>query len=162
MPTVNAGVFLMDLNLDNPSPVNLTFEDNFMEGISQDFSPHGMGNWVTEDGSMVLYVVNHRRDRDTVDSFQYNPATKSLKYRKSFENPELYNLNNLVLVDLDKFYTTRDRYYKLFALKTIENIFRLPFGSVWFVDGSTAETTVKLAADGIKYPNGIAKSNNGR
>lgn len=162
MPKPDAGMFMIDLNLENPRPVNLTFEDNFLESISQDFNPHGMGHWVTEDGSMLIYIVNHRKDKDTVDSFEYIPSTKSLRYRKSFENPELYNLNNLVLFGVDKFYITRDRYCYSHKLKFLESVSRLPTGTIFYVDGTAAEIKLKIAADGIRYPNGIARSNDGR
>ena len=142
--------------------VNVTFEGSYRETNSPDFTPHGMGHWVTKDGEMILYIINHRRRGDTVDSFIYNPNKKSLKYRKSFENPLLYNLNNLVLVDLDKFYTTVDHYFKRAGGRIAEELLRLPLGQILYVDGSGPELEIKAAMDGLKYPNGIAGSNDHR
>ena len=142
--------------------VNLTFEGSYRETESPDFTPHGMGHWVTKDGEMILYIINHRHRGDTVDSFIYNPKKKSLKYRKSFENSLLYNLNNLVLVDLDKFYATVDHYFKRAGGRTAEELLRLPLGQVLYIDGSGSELEVKVAMDGVKFPNGIAGSNDHR
>lgn len=162
MDKLDGGIFMLDLNLTNPVPVNLTFEDNFSEILSREFTPHGMGHWITENGSMILYVINHRGDKDTVYSFRYNPSTRSLKLRKSFEHPELYNLNDLVLVDLDKFYVTRDRHYKSEILKSIENVLGPPLAAVCYVDGTSPEIKVKVAASGFRMPNSIVKSNDDR
>ena len=157
---------MIDLSSSNTATklVNITFEGSYRETNSPDFTPHGMGHWVTKDGEMILYIINHRRRGDTVDSFIYNPQKKSLKYRKSFENPLLYNLNNLVLVDLDKFYATVDHYFKAALGRTAEELLRLSLGKILYVDGSSAvqELVIKVAMDGLKYPNGIAGSNDHR
>jgi arylesterase/paraoxonase len=112
---------------------------------------------------MILYIINHRHGGDTVDSFIYNPKKKSLKYRKSFEDPLLYNLNDLVLVDLDKFYVTVNHYFLGKSGKIAEVLLRLPLGKILFVDGSVGqELKIKVAMDGLKQPNGIAGSNDHR
>ena len=80
VPPHRSGVYMIDLNSDIPKLVNLTFEGPYRESISPDFTPHGMGHWVTKDREMILYIINHRREGDTVDSFVYNPTKKSLKY----------------------------------------------------------------------------------
>ena len=121
---------MIDLSSNNTVTklVNLTFEGSYREIESPDFTPHGMGHWVTKDGEMILYIINHRRRGDTVDSFVYNPKKKSLKYRKSFENQLLYNPNDLVLVDLDKFYVTIDHYFTGSGGRIAEDWLKLPLG----------------------------------
>ena len=142
--------------------VNITFEGSYRETNSPDFTPHGMGHWVTKDGEMILYVINHRRRGDTVDSFTYDPQKKSLKYRNSFENPVFYNLNDLVVVDLDKFYVTVDHYFLGIVGRTVEDILKLPLGRILYVDGSGQGLEVKIAMNGVRFPNGIAMSNDNR
>ena len=142
--------------------VNITFEGSYRETNSPDFTPHGMGHWVTKDGEMILYVINHRRRGDTVDSFTYDPQKKSLKYRKSFENPLLYNQNDLVVVDLDKFYVTVDHYFIGAIGRTAEDMLKLPLGRILYVDGSGQGLEVKMAMNGVRVPNGIAMSNDNR
>ena len=154
---------MIDLGSNNhPKLINLTFEGSFRESNSPDFTPHGMGHWITKDGEMLLYVINHRRGGDTVDSFIYNPEKKSLKHRRTFESPLYHDLNDLVLVDLDEFYVTVDLYFGSKLGKNVEVLFRLPLGQILYVNGKGSEDEVKVAIDGVKYPNGIAKSNNGR
>ena len=153
---------MIDLSSDNPKLVNLTFEGPYRESISPDFTPHGMSHWVTKDGEMILYIINHRREGDTVDSFVYNPTKKSLKYRRSFNDPLLNNLNDLLLVDLDEFYATSDLYFNSGIGKQIEIHLQLPFGKIIYVNGRGSEDVSKVAKDGLKYPNGIARSNDGR
>lgn len=149
------GIYLMDLNLDSPQPVNLTMEG---PGTPTDFSPHGMSKWVGKDGSYYLYVINHQYDSDTVESFEYKPSEKKLVHRKTLRSPLLYNLNNLVVVGMDQFYATMDHYFANHILKVVETYLRVSLACVVYFDGEKA----MVASENLKYPNGITKSNDGR
>ena len=162
MPPHRSGIYMIDLGSSKPKLVNLTFDGSYREHISPDFTPHGMGHWVTEEGEMILYVINHRQNGDVVDSFDYNPSKKSLRFRRSFQNPLFYDLNDLVLVDLDEFYVTIFHYFQTRIWRLSEILLKLPLGQVLHVDGKGSKEVVKVAIDGIKCPNGIAKSNDGR
>ena len=164
LPPHRSGVYMIDLGSNDTVTklVNVTFEGSYRETNSPDFTPHGMGHWVTKDGEMILYIINHRRRGDTVDSFIYNPQKRSLKYRKSFENPLLSSLNDLVLIDLDKFYVTIDHYFSGLIGRIAEEVLRLPLGQVIYVNGGGLETELKVATDSLKFPNGIAVSNDRR
>ena len=153
---------MIDLDSNDAKLVNLTFEGSYREANCPDFTPHGMSHWVTKDGEMILYVINHRHRGDTVDSFIYSPKKKSLKYRKSFENLLFHDLNDLALVDLDEFYVTIDIYFQTRFGKQIESLAKLPLGQILYVNGKGSKDEVKVAADYLRYPNGIARSNNGR
>lgn len=117
-----------------------------------------MSHWVTKDGALLLYFVNHRKDSDTVESFEYRPSTKTLVYRRTFRDEMFYNLNDLVVVGQDRFYVSFDRYFKNGKMKFLEGLFRLPLGCILYCDG---ETTM-VASENLRYPNGVAKSNDGR
>ena len=69
MPPHRSGVYMIDLSSDNPQLVNVMFEGSYRESISPDFTPHGVGHWVTKDGEMTLYVINHRRHGDVHGGF---------------------------------------------------------------------------------------------
>ncbi len=154
-----SGVFMMDLSHAAPRPVELAFEGDF---LTKDFNPHGMGSWITENGDYLLYIINHRRDFDVIQSFIYHPETKSLEHRKSISHPEMYNINDLVLVGEDQFYCSRDHYFKKRAAKFLEVFLRISYGSLLYIDASSKDTFVMFAANGMSYANGIAKSNNGK
>jgi arylesterase/paraoxonase len=164
LPPHRSGIYMIDLSSNDTATklVNITFEGSYRETNSPDFTPHGMSHWVTKNGEMILYIINHRRRGDTVDSFVYNPQKKSLKYRKSFENPLLYNQNDLVVVDLDKFYVTIDHYYTGAVGRTAEDMLKLPLGRILYIDGSGPGLEVKVAMNGVRLPNGIAMSNDNR
>ena len=162
LPPHHSGIYMIDLGSNNTKLFNVTFEGSYRETNSPDFTPHGMGHWVTKDGEMILYIINHRRRGDTVDSFIYNPQKRSLKYRKSFENPLLSSLNDLVLIDLDKFYVTIDHYFSGLIGRIAEEVLRLPLGQVIYVNGGGLEMELKVATDSLKFPNGIAVSNDRR
>lgn len=153
-----AGIFLLDLNSTNPQPINLTFEGFPASEVPSEFSPHGMGSWTRNNGSMLLYFVNHRKIGDSVESFEYLPLKQTLVYRKTFRDILFSNLNDLVLVDEDRFYVTVDRYFTNAILRAVEKYLQLSLAFVVYCgDGE-----VKIASETLKYPNGIARSNDGR
>ena len=117
-----------------------------------------MGHWVTKDGAMILYFINHRKSGDTVESFRYDPSKKSLVHRRTFRSKQFFNLNDLVLVGLDQFYVTVDHYFSNKAMFQLETYLRVPMAYVLYHDGEESF----VASEGLKYPNGIAKSNDGR
>ncbi len=142
----------MDMNSESPQPIKLA-----MQGPAE-FSPHGMGHWVGKHGSLFLYVINHCYDGDTVEAFEYKPSAKWLIHRKTFRDPLFVNLNDLVVVDLDAFYTTMDHYFANSVLQVVESYSRVSLACVVYFDGKRGA----VASEGLKYPNGIAKSNDGR
>ena len=164
MPPHRSGIYMIDLSSNDTATklVNVTFEDSYRATNSPDFTPHGIGHWVTKDGEMILYVINHRRRGDTVDSFTYDPQKRSLKYRKSFENSLFHDLNDLALVNLDEFYVTIDIYFQTSLGKQIEFLAKLPLGQILYVNGKGSKNEVKVAADYLRYANGIARSNDDR
>lgn len=145
----------MDMSQDSPQPLNLTMEGL---GAPTQFNPHGMSHWVGEDGSYYLYVVNHRQDGDVIESFEYKPSEKKLVHRKSFRSALFCNLNDVVVVGLDQFYTTMDHYFTNGYLILLETYVRVSLGCVVYFDGERA----MVASENLKYPNGITKSNDGR
>ena len=156
---VDPGIYMLDLNNPANGPAELLLEGGFPEQ-TQDFVPHGIGHWVMENGSVVLYVVNHRRSKDSVESFDYDPERLCLRHRKTFSHPLLRELNDLVLVALDEFYTSNSYYFDVELLKTAETYLRLPWTTVTYYNDVTQEA--KIVAGGLKFANGIAISNNGR
>lgn len=148
-----SGIFLLDLNAEEPEPVQLP-----LEGFKYNINPHGMSKWIGKDGSWYLYVINHRSDGDAVESFEYKPSAKKLIHRKTIQDPNLYNLNSLIAVDLDKFYATVDHYFKHSVLREIEIYSRMAMAHVAYYNGKKA---IK-ASDSIAFPNGISRSLDGR
>jgi len=63
---------------------------------------------------------------------------------------EIRSLNDLAVIDEDKFYFSNDRKY----CYVMEILFRLPFGSVGFYNGNRAE----LLEEDLFIPNGLALS----
>lgn len=150
-----AGILLLDLNAESPKPFNLTLE-GFSDAAT--FNPHGICKWISKDGSMYLYVINHRLEGDTVESFEYQPSKKQLVHRKTISDPLFWNLNAITVTDLDKFYVTVDHYFQHPILKEVEVLSRLALAYVLYFDGQSS----KVASDLLKYPNGITKSRDGR
>ena len=151
---------MVDMNAPIAAPVKLAFTGDFLEQ-NPDFTPHGLGHWAGE-GDWLLYVINHHKEGlcDTVECFEYHPGNLSLTHLQTFFDPLFHNLNDLVLVGRDEFYVTNDRYFTQLFLHTVETMLRLPLGFVTHYNGKTNQG--KVAISGLRLPNGIAQSNNGR
>lgn len=157
-----ANVYMIDLSQEAPRPVKLAFEGDFLTKILPDFNPHGLGFWITQNNDYLLYVVNHRKEGDTIECFIYHPEKKSLEHRKTISSSVMYNINDVVLVGEDLLYYSQDHYFKKPWGKFLEVFLRIAYGSVWYVDASGDETVAMVAVSGLWYANGVSKSNNGK
>ena len=158
-PKPEPGIFMFDFHSPSDGPKKLTLDKKFLKSCP-DFTPHGVAHWVLGDGSILLYVVNHQREKDTIESFQYDPKTLLLQHRKTHEDPLFYNVNDLVAVDVDKFYLTNDHYFRHHFLKKLEVYLKLPLSTVTYYDGESGMS--KVVATGLTYANGIASSTDRR
>ena len=59
----HGGIYAYDLKLDSPQLQDLT------PAADEDFHPHGVSLYVSEDGRDVLYVINHARGRHTIEIY---------------------------------------------------------------------------------------------
>ena len=155
-----AGIFLLDLNLTHPQPVKLPLEGFPMDDAGNNLAPHGMASWVREDGSLLLYFVNHRKEGDVVESFEYQPFRPALVYRKTFRDPLFRNLNDLVMVGEDRFYVTVDRSFVNHFMKVLETYSLIPWPVAPVLYYGYGRAVV--ASEGLRYPNGIEKSRDGK
>ena len=153
-----AGIFLLDLNLDHPEPVSVHLENFSVQ--THNLAPHGMAGWVSEDGKYLLYFVNHRRDGDTVESFEYHPSKPSLVYRKTFRDSKFRNLNDLVVVAEDKFYVSVYGYSenKFILLLELLSFLLWPNALILYC----SDGIVLVATERLKLPSGIEKSKDDR
>lgn len=147
---------MFDFKKPEQGPIELMMIDFDKE----QFNPHGVGHWVSPDGDYYLYVISHLKSGDRVESFYFDTEEKQLRHRVSYSHPLLRQMNDIVVVGLDEFYVTVDHYFSHPWTKSIESILRLPLCNVVYFD--VEADTVKVAVGGLTYPNGIAKSNNGR
>lgn len=142
-------VFAFDLREGNTEVVQLASD---LEG---DFRPHGIGLRIETDRTL-LFAVNHRTDRDSVEIFEVEG--ERLHHLESVVDERFFNLNDVAAAAARSFYVTRDHGGLSAAAQRIEDILALPLSSVLrFDDGRITE-----AASGISYANGINLSSDGR
>ena len=159
VPKPEPNIFMFDLKAPSAGPQKLVIEGSFLEE-TPDFTPHGLSHWIDGDGVVYLYVINHRREGDTVECFLYNSESLSLKHRSTIKDESLYNLNDIVVVGLDELYATNDHFFVSPFMKLLETYTRLSWGCVMYYNANRKEA--KIAASSLSYPNGIAKSNSGK
>lgn len=144
------GIYAYDLKLDSPQLQNLT------PTIDEDFHPHGLSLLVGDDGRDVLYVVNHAGGRHTIEVFDL--VGTRLSHRETISDPLLVSPNDLVAVDRDRLYVTNDHANPAGFARQLEDYLQRSIATVVYYDG---EGFVE-AASGLRYPNGINVSGDGK
>lgn len=125
-----------------------------IDGELNNFHPLGMDIWTDHDtGKMTFYVVNHGK-KNGINVFEFISEKGTLKYIKTIET-QGRAMNNLVLMENNKFYVTEymrypDNYYT--SLVEMYGMFNL--GRVWFYNGNEF---IQVLSD-LGFPNGIAAS----
>jgi arylesterase/paraoxonase len=140
--TVNEdGVYLLEVGSEaEPFRLPTTYNG--------EFHPHGM-SFFKKDGIDYLFVINHNSSGNFVELFEF--ANFELKHLKSFESTQMCCPNDLVAVDVDKFYVTNDHGVKQGLMRVLEDYLRIANSYVLFFDG---EKYTKVYED-LNYANGI-------
>jgi arylesterase/paraoxonase len=144
------GIYAYDLKADSPQLRNLTPD------ADEDFHPHGLSLYVGDDGRDVLYVVNHAGGRHTIEVFDLFGS--ELSQRGTLSDPLLVSPNDLVAVGRDRLYVTNDHANPTGFARQLEDYLQRSISTVVYYDG---ERFVE-AASGIRYPNGINVSRDGK
>ena len=104
-PKPAPALYLLDIANPFGELKTLHFENGYLEN-NPNFTPHGISMWVQSNGTILIYVISHWPTGDSVEVFRYNSIKVSLTYLRSFCHPLLYELNGIIVVDEDTFYTT--------------------------------------------------------
>jgi arylesterase / paraoxonase len=122
------------------------------------FHPHGLSSFEDEDGSVVLFVVNHPTDSVSTSVERFVWRSGRLEHQATLRDPALFNGNDVVAIDARRFYVTLDHGYRETYKRKLELYSRRGHGKVAFYDGARFQ----VVADGIAYANGLALSADGR
>lgn len=142
------GIYLLDLNdIDGvPELIESTYK-----GV---FHPHGI-SVLRIDSLVFLHVVNHNQDGDFVEIFQY--LNDTLFHLSSISDPLMVSPNDVVAVDVRKFYATNDHGSEPGWKRTLEDYLKRPWANIMYFDGSA----MRIPYEGMKYANGINVSRDG-
>jgi arylesterase / paraoxonase len=138
---------LLNLNGRNP-PIKL--ETNYKD----DFHPHGI-SYLNKNDTSFLFVINHNDKGEFVESFIIE--NNYLFHQKTFSNELMSCPNDLVAVDVDKFYVTNDHGNKQGIMRILEDYLEIASSYLIYFDGDN----YRKAYEGLNYANGVAISNDG-
>ena len=142
---IKGAIYRLNLNDSLPQPINLT------NGFSQtDFHPHGISLFSSANGRKILFVVNHRVERNFIEIFEY--ANDSLKHLESISNDLIISPNDVVGVGERQFYVTNDHHEKASTWRYVKDLLTIGTGNVCYYDGQTVQET---SVHGVKYANGV-------
>ena len=149
---VKGAIYKLDLNDSSPRPVNLT------SGFSQeDFHPHGISLYRTQEGKKILFVINHRTSGNFIEIFEYR--NDSLLHVDRVSHELIVSPNDLVAVGDRSFYVTNDHNEKKSGWRNFKDLLGIGTGNVCYYDGSKASAT---SVKDMKYANGINVSADGK
>ena len=137
-------------------------------GAANDFRPHGIDLFVTQDGRRTLFVVNHGRIRvgkDLEDGHSveiFDLSLGAFLHRGplgTVRDPLIASPNDVAAAGRAEFYVTNDHGAGGRLARTAEDLFRMRRGTVVHYDGAKPEgARLRTVARGLLYPNGIALS----
>lgn len=149
---VKGAIYKLDLNDSFPKPVSLT------AGFSQeDFHPHGISLYQTQEGKKILFVINHRTSGNFIEIFEYR--NDSLLHVESVSHELIISPNDLVAVGERSFYVTNDHNGKRSGWRNFKDLLGIGTGNVCYYDGNKVSATM---VKNVKYANGINVSANGK
>ncbi|KAH3790522.1 serum paraoxonase/arylesterase 1-like [Dreissena polymorpha] len=143
-------VLLFDFKTPEKGVTELELDPEF---DSSDFRPHGISVIQNEDtGKITLFIVNHPNGRDTVEKFEFEPETLSLRHLKTFADENMRVINDVAATSENSFYVTNFGYSTTKFGATLETVLLLPWGNVLYYDGSSYRVVVDalVMANGIK------------
>ncbi|MFZ0448821.1 MAG: SMP-30/gluconolactonase/LRE family protein [Desulfatiglandaceae bacterium] len=143
-------IFGYPITSDFPRIVNLT------EGFQKPFHPVGIGLYNSRKGTVSLFVVNHTREGQFVEIFDFNG--RRLVHRESVSGSLMSSPNDVLPVGPRKFYVTNDHGNQSKLGRALEEYLQLARSNVLYYDGSH----FRKVAGGLKYANGINRSPDGR
>jgi arylesterase/paraoxonase len=142
---IKGAIFSLNLKDSLLQPVSLT--NDFKQ---EDFHPHGISLFSSNDGRKILFVVNHRIERDFIEIFEY--VNDSLKHLESISHELIISPNDVVGVGVRQFYFTNDHNEEASTWRYIKDLLTIGTGNVCYYDGQTVQETL---VHGIKYANGV-------
>lgn len=122
-----------------------------------DFYPHGI-SVLEHKGKILLFVVVHRKEHDTVEKFEFLEKTLELKHLETYTGDLVHLLNDVAATGPDSFYTTDYGYYHNHFGHTSEIFLGLYFGHVLYYNGQN----FTIVSEPTHMANGIALSRDGK
>ncbi len=141
-------IYGYDLTSSHPLPRNLT------AGLQIDFHPHGI-SFHRDPSGASLFVVNHRRDGEFVEIFDWRNGELTL--RDSITDPLITRPNDVAATGPRSFYVTIDHGSSSRLGMAAEEYLQLARAYVAYFDGNSA----RIVAAGFAFANGVNLSPDG-
>jgi len=116
-----------------------------------EFHPHGI-SLLRIDTSLYVFAVNHNSQGEFIERFKFEK--NALTHLTSYSSAKMCCPNDVVAMDIDKFYVTNDHGTNKGLMRTLEDYLRIARSSIVYFNGNEFTTEVKS----ILYANGINKS----
>lgn len=142
-------VFAYDLNAPGQPPRELT------AGFAGELRPHGLSLW-SGDAGTFLHVVNHPPEGHSIEIFEWLEGR--LEHRETVRDELLVSPNDVLATGPRTFYASNDHGHTEGLARMLEEYLQREQSNVVRFDGET----MRVAASGIGYANGIAMSPDGQ
>ena len=88
-------ILFYDFNNLDEDPVELPLKSF----DSSSFNPHGLSVYRDPESQVVfIYVINHKKDGDVIEIFEFEQTNHSLVHRRCVKDTNIYFGNDLVVV----------------------------------------------------------------
>jgi arylesterase/paraoxonase len=152
-PDSRDGLYFLKLSRPDAPPVKL-------DGVPEDFHPHGISLYRAPNGDETLMAINHHRDgTSAVDIFalSYENGAARLVARSSIGGGLLISPNDIFAVGPDRFYVTNDHVTKTALGRFAEDSLIWPHADLLYFNG----TNFRISVQRMAFPNGVYVSPDG-
>ncbi|KAK4048282.1 hypothetical protein OIO90_005901 [Microbotryomycetes sp. JL221] len=167
LPTVSKdGIYLLDLKTNKFNKLNIR---NMPPNALNNLNLHAIEVYQSpsDRSHLTVFVNSHRPPQNrnlgpkqgansVIEIFETRMGDKDLNWIKSVEHPLIRTPNNLVAMGSRQFYVSNDHRHKVHWTRALEQIRQVPTDII-YCDASNDSTHCMVAADGILFPNGIAR-----
>ena len=142
------GIYLLDLKINAQADAAPRYLPNTYQG---EFHPHGI-SFLSKEGADYLFVVNHNAEGDFVELFRFE--NDQLTHLKTFSDSQMCCPNDVVAVDIDKFYVSNDHGSPNSWAKMFEDYLKLANSYILYFDGQRYSKVYQ----NLSYANGVEVS----
>ena len=135
---VQGTILGIKLDGDEQKPIRI------LSGHPEDFRPHGLSLFTSDQGVQSLFVINHSTlNGERIELFERNVNENLFSHVRTFQSEQFIKLNDLVAVSPEKFYVVNDTGAENTFERTLEMIFSVGMSALVYFDGDSFISPLK-------------------
>ena len=135
---VQGTILGIKLDGDEQKPIRI------LSGHPEDFRPHGLSLFTSDQGVQSLFVINHSTlNGERIELFERNVNENLFSHVRTFQSEQFIKLNDLVAVSPEKFYVVNDTGAENTFERALEMMLSVGMSALVYFDGDSFISPLK-------------------